>query len=93
MELCKGRDSFNQIVMVEKCQEKKVVSLITKVLVAIAHCHCRGIIHRYLKPKNNSFEINDPDDEIKIIYFGLSRKHAKDEKIHSILGTPYYIAP
>ena len=93
MELCKGRDSFNQIVMIEKCKEKKVVSLIAKVLLAIAHCHSRGITHRDLKPENILFENNDPDAEIKIIDFGLSGKYAKDEKMHSVLGTPYYVAP
>ncbi len=93
MELCKGRDSFNQIVNIEKCEEKKVVSLIAKVLLAIAHCHSRGITHRDLKPENILFENNDPDAEIKIIDFGLSRKYAKDEKMHSVLGTPYYVAP
>jgi len=93
MELCKGRDSFNQIVIMEKCEEKKVVSLIAKVLLAIAHCHSRGITHRDLKPENILFENNEPDAEIKIIDFGLSRKYAKDEKMHSVLGTPYYVAP
>ena len=93
MELCKGRDSFNQIVLIEKCDEKKVVSLIAKVLLAIAHCHSRGITHRDLKPENILYENNEPDAEIKIIDFGLSRKYAKDEKMHSVLGTPYYVAP
>ena len=93
MELCRGRDSFNQIVIIEKCEEKKVVSLIAKVLLAIAHCHSRGITHRDLKPENILYENNEPDAEIKIIDFGLSRKYAKDEKMHSVLGTPYYVAP
>ena len=93
MELCKGKDSFNQIVIIEKCEEKKVVSLITKVLLAIAHCHSRGITHRDLKPENILFENDQPDAEIKIIDFGLSSKYAKDERMHSVLGTPYYVAP
>ena len=93
MELCSGRDSYDRIVIKEKCNEKKVVSLITKVLLAIAHCHSRGVTHRDLKPENILFESNKEDAEIKIIDFGLSRKFAKDEKMHSVLGTPYYVAP
>ena len=58
--------------IIEKCEEKKVVSLITKVLLAIAHCHSRGITHRDLKPENILFENDQPDAEIKIIDFGLS---------------------
>ena len=37
MELCEGKDSYVQIVKEEKCDEKKVVNLIAKVLLAIAH--------------------------------------------------------
>ena len=93
MELCEGKDSYVQIVKEEKCNEKKVVNLIAKVLLAIAHCHSRGITHRDLKPENILFENNSPDAEIKIIDFGLSRKYSKDVKLHSVLGTPYYVAP
>lgn len=93
MELCEGRDSYRQIVKKEKSDEKKVVSLIAKVLLAIAHCHSRGVTHRDLKPENILFENNSPDAEIKIIDFGLSRKYSKDVKLHSVLGTPYYVAP
>ena len=52
-------------------EEKKVVSLIAKVLLAIAHCHSRGVTHRDLKPENILFENNSPDAEIKIIDFGF----------------------
>ena len=93
MELCEGRDSYKQIVKEEKCDEKKVVNLITKVLLAIAHCHSRGVTHRDLKPENILFENHSSDAEIKIIDFGLSRKYSKDSKLHSVLGTPYYVAP
>ena len=93
MELCEGKDSYIQIVKEEQCDEKKVVNLIAKVLLAIAHCHSRGITHRDLKPENILFENNNPDAEIKIIDFGLSRKYSKDVKLHSVLGTPYYVAP
>ena len=93
MELCEGKDSLDKIVKEEKCDEKKVVNLITKVLLAIAHCHSRGVTHRDLKPENILYESNSPDAEIKIIDFGLSRKYSKDDKLHSVLGTPLYVAP
>ena len=64
-----------------------------KVLLAIAHCHSRGITHRDLKPENILFESLKLNAEIKLIDFGLSRKYSKDEKMHKILGTPYYVAP
>ena len=50
-------------------------------------------MHRDLKPENILFENQEHDSEIKLIDFGLSIKHNSNEKIHTILGTPYYIAP
>ena len=32
-------------------------------------------------------------DEIKIIDFGLSKRHKQGEKLHNVAGTPYYMAP
>ena len=93
MELCKGKEVFDNICNHGYLPEKKVQNIIFKVLLAIAHCHSRGITHRDLKPENILFESLKPDAEIKLIDFGLSRKYSKDEKMHTILGTPYYVAP
>ena len=93
MELCQGKEVFDKIANNGYMPERKVVNIIFKVLLAIAHCHIRGITHRDLKPENILFETLKPDAEIKLIDFGLSRKYKKDEKMHTILGTPYYVAP
>ena len=93
MELCKGKEVFDNICNHGYLRENKVQNIIFKVLLAIAHCHSRGVTHRDLKPENILFESLKPDAEIKLIDFGLSRKYSKDEKMHTILGTPYYVAP
>jgi len=93
MELCKGKEILRQMNKDGHMDEKKVVNIIFKVLLAIAHCHNRGITHRDLKPENILFDSNKEDAEIKLIDFGLSRKYDKEQKMHSILGTPYYVAP
>ena len=93
MELCKGKEVFDNICNHGYLSERKVQNIIFKVLLAISHCHSRGITHRDLKPENILFESLKPDAEIKLIDFGLSRKYSKDEKMHTILGTPYYVAP
>jgi len=56
---------------------------------AINHCHSLKIAHRDIKPEN--ILINDNGD-LKLIDFGLS-KQVKTKKMHTIVGTPYYIAP
>ena len=93
MELCKGKEIIHQMGNYGFIEEKKVTYIIFKVLLAIAHCHNRGVTHRDLKPENILFDSMKKDAEIKILDFGLSRKYDKEQKMHSILGTPYYVAP
>ena len=93
MELCQGKEIVQQMGNYGFIEEKKVVKIIFKVLLAIVHCHNRGVTHRDLKPENILFESEEKDAEIKLIDFGLSRKYDKEQKMHSILGTPYYVAP
>ena len=93
MELCDGKEVFERIIEEGNITEQKVAVYIYKVLHAISYCHANGITHRDLKPENIMFEGTDPESEIKLIDFGLSRKYDSKEKMHTILGTPYYIAP
>ena len=93
MELCKGKEIVHQMGIYGFEEENKVINIIFKVLLAIVHCHNRGVTHRDLKPENILFDSIKKDAEIKLIDFGLSRKYDKEQKMHSILGTPYYVAP
>ena len=74
--------------------EKKICSIINKLLSAISHIHSLGIVHRDLKPDNILFEKEDITSDIKIIDFGVSRQsYTKNDDLTSIVGTPYYVAP
>eukprot|EP00970_Alexandrium_tamarense_P013440 scaffold3401_cov277-Alexandrium_tamarense.AAC.1 len=58
--------------------------------------HKHNVVHRDIKPENILFETKDEDSPIKIIDFGLARKHHADRgesPMKTIVGTPYYIAP
>ncbi len=96
MELCNGKDLFEKVISLGSISEKMVNGIILKVLNAIAYSHSKGITHRDLKPENILiFESEDDENDfnIKLIDFGLSKKYNKNEKMHSVLGTPYYVAP
>jgi calcium-dependent protein kinase len=93
MELCTGKEVFDQILEEGYITEQRVAQIIYKVTSAICYCHSIGITHRDIKPENILFESSENDGEIKLIDFGLSRKYNKNEKMHTILGTPYYVAP
>ena len=67
---------------------------------AILHMHEKGICHRDIKPENFMFADKSEDSELKLIDFGLSKRFGKNESgapggdfMHSIVGTPYYVAP
>lgn len=67
-----------------------------QILTAVSYMHKRGIVHRDIKPENILFETKDEDSPIKIIDFGLARKHFGQDSeapMSTIVGTPYYIAP
>jgi predicted Zn-dependent peptidase len=57
----------------------------------LAEAHRQSIVHRDLKPENVMI---GPNDELKIMDFGISRTFAKDvTATGGIVGTPAYMAP
>jgi calcium-dependent protein kinase len=62
-----------------------------KLFSALNHMHSQGIVHRDIKPENIMVT---KDDELKLIDFGLSKRNkSMDNKMQTIAGTPYYMAP
>ncbi len=61
-----------------------------KLFSALSHMHAQGVTHRDIKPENIMLTSKD---EIKLIDFGLSKRHAKGQQLKTIAGTPYYMAP
>jgi len=103
-DICKGGELFDKIL--EKSSnsdngaacfaEDEAARIVHQILTAVSYMHKRGVSHRDLKPENIIFETAEEDSPIKIIDFGLARKHNGSTKTHrtrSIAGTSYYIAP
>ena len=108
MEYCTGGDLFQKInELAEKDQsfsEKEAVKIFKQLISAVSYCHSQGICHRDLKPDNIIFLNKEPNSQIKVIDFGLSKifgeikpimKGNKIEKnIMSLrVGTAYYMSP
>lgn len=93
MEVARGKDVFDKIIEEGVLSENTVAHITYKVLSALVYCHYRGISHRDIKPENILFEHESNQGEIKLIDFGLSRKYHAQEKMQTVLGTPYYVAP
>ena len=93
MELCEGGELFERIVKNKRLSEKTAAEILFKLTHAISHCHSRGIVHRDMKAENVLFETKSNDkNDVKIIDFGLAKKF-NINRMHSIVGTPCYVAP
>lgn len=92
MEYCKGGELFDRIVENEHFDEKYAADLMRQMLSAISHLHEQGIVHRDLKPENFLMADKTSSSEVKMIDFGLSKRYASQEKLTTVVGTPYYVA-
>ena len=74
--------------------ERKTINIIKSLLEAVAYLHDQGIVHRDIKPENLLFETSEEDASIKLIDFGLSRRHEEGETpMSNPVGTAYYMSP
>lgn len=101
-DLCEGSELFNRIVQKSNApgvgcfSEEEAAKILYQILNAVEYMHQQNVAHRDIKPENILFETNEEDSPIKIIDFGLARKHFGDHgemPMSTVVGTPYYIAP
>jgi serine/threonine protein kinase len=69
LELCTGGDLYARV----PYSQREAALITSKVVNAISYIHQHNVIHRDIKFENILFESTEPDAEIKIIDFGLSK--------------------
>ena len=95
-EFCTGGELFDRIVKEQRFTEKHAADVMSQMLSAVKHLHEHNIVHRDLKPENFLMETVNDNSEVKMIDFGLSKRWKNDDgaqKMHTVVGTPYYVAP
>eukprot|EP00559_Dactyliosolen_fragilissimus_P001889 CAMPEP_0184864870 /NCGR_PEP_ID=MMETSP0580-20130426/16155_1 /TAXON_ID=1118495 /ORGANISM="Dactyliosolen fragilissimus" /LENGTH=1062 /DNA_ID=CAMNT_0027363801 /DNA_START=83 /DNA_END=3271 /DNA_ORIENTATION=+ len=94
-ELCLGGELFDRLDDQPDYHytETQCARLIKQMLCSVRYIHSKGIIHRDLKLENFLFSTNNPDSELKMIDFGLSKHFKFGEVQHEAVGTPYTVAP
>lgn len=92
MEIVDG-DPLDVFVTQRGLTHREILTLMTKVCIAVQYAHQRGIVHRDIKPSN--ILISD-DGEPHLLDFGLAKVNDEDLGISldgNILGTPAYMSP
>jgi len=76
-------------------KESVTARLIHQLLVALAYCHARKIIHRDVKPENMMLEYKSNsmwcEPDCKVIDFGVGEMNR--HRMNDLVGTPAYMAP
>lgn len=92
MEYIDGGELFDKIAQQENqvFSEEMAANFMRKLFSALNHMHAQGVVHRDIKPENIMLT---KSDELKLIDFGLSKKQEGGQKLKTIAGTPYYMAP
>jgi len=98
-EKCSGGELFDRIIertTDDGCfDERSAARIVKSLLEAVAYLHANGIVHRDIKPENILFETQEEDAPIKLIDFGLSRRHVEgmEPNLSNPVGTAYYMSP
>jgi serine/threonine protein kinase len=91
MEYCSGGELLDVIANKKRNHERMTCEAMEKLVRALIHCHSSNITHKDIKPDNIMY---DESGNVKLIDFGLSQQtKSTDEKMDTIAGTPYFIAP
>jgi calcium-dependent protein kinase len=94
MEYWEGGELLEYICKSGTFTEGMACKILKQILSALSYLHSQNIIHSDVKAENIMFVNKNAEDlHVKIIDFGLASKFNPDEKMSTIQGTPYYIAP
>jgi calcium-dependent protein kinase len=93
LECCEGGELFDYITARGTLTEAEAARIMRQLFSAVSFVHSHQICHRDLKPENCLLMSKEAASDVKIIDFGLAQRVEAEELMHSLEGTPYYIAP
>jgi calcium-dependent protein kinase len=96
MELLSGGELYEHLLDSEdgRYDEPVAARLFEMMCKAVSYIHGKKICHRDLKLENFVFDEASEEAQIKLIDFGLSRRHGLGiKRMKTAVGTPYYVAP
>jgi len=89
-ELCAGGELYEYLVERGTLSESESRRIVGQLVLAIAHCHERGIVHRDLKLEN---VLLDGQLNVKLGDFGFTREFERGKLLETFCGSTGYAAP
>lgn len=92
MEYVQGENLKDYLCNQGPLSPQMVAEVGQQVAAALAHAHCRGIIHRDIKPHNL---LITPEGQVKVTDFGIARAAAASSLTETgvVLGSVHYFSP
>ena len=90
MELLTGGELFSEVVDEGGLSEPRARALFRQILLGMAYCHSRKLVHRDIKLEN--LLLTGDKMTVKIADFGLA-KNVSEDAAKTVIGTAKYVAP
>ena len=90
MDLIQGGDLLYHLRLHNRFDDEKTRFYIAELILILEFLHENNVIYRDIKPENI---LIDKTGHIKLVDFGLSKIFEKNEKMYTICGTSFYLAP
>ena len=90
MELLTGGELFSEVVDNGGLPEPRARDYFKQVLLGMAYCHARKLVHRDIKLEN--LLLTGDRQTVKIADFGLA-KNVSEDAAKTVIGTAKYVAP
>ncbi len=90
MDLIQGGDLLYHLRLHRRFDDEKTRFYISEMILVLEFLHKNNIMYRDIKPENI---LIDTTGHIKLVDFGLSKMFEKNEKMYTICGTSFYLAP
>jgi len=92
MEFLKGKDLVDYTKEGKLLPTAQVLSIVSRVALALDYAHQQGVVHRDIKPANIMYE--PASDSVKVTDFGIARvTDSSKTKTGLVLGTPSFMSP
>lgn len=95
LEFCGGGQLLDCVLSAQSLTERQAAGAMCQMFGAIRYVHHHNVCHRDVKPENWLLASDAPFETnmLKLIDFGVSRVCEPGEKLHTRIGSAYYVSP